>query len=44
MRKWLIVIALLALVILGVAFWLGQAAESAASDPQEIRIPIEDVL
>lgn len=44
MRKWLIFIAVLAVLILGVAFWLAGEAESGRPEPGEVRVEIENVL
>ena len=44
MRKGLILIGILVLILAGVAFWLGESAKSAAPEPGEVRLEIEDAL
>ncbi|MEO1101518.1 MAG: hypothetical protein AAFW65_06680 [Pseudomonadota bacterium] len=44
MRKWLILIVILALAVLGVAFWLGQGVNDYAPEEGEVRIEIEEAL
>lgn len=44
MRKWLILIMVLALAVLSAAWWLAQSAEKSAPPPGEVRIEIENAL
>ncbi|KCZ63506.1 MULTISPECIES: hypothetical protein [Hyphomonas] len=44
MRKFLILLGLLAILVLGVAWWLGGQAEKGKPEPGEIRIEVDDVL
>lgn len=44
MRKWLILIAIVALAVLGVAYWLGQGVNNYAPEEGDVRIEIEDAL
>lgn len=44
MRKFLILLAILAILVLGAAWWLGGQAEKGKPEPGEIRIEVEDVI
>lgn len=44
MRKWLIFIAVLAAIILGVGLWLASKAETGKPDTGEVRQEIENVF
>jgi hypothetical protein len=44
MRKFLILFAILAIVVVGAMWWLGQRAVKNAPPEGEIRIPVEGVL
>jgi len=44
MRKWLILLALLAIVVLGGMVWLGGQAEKAVGESGEQRLEIENVF
>ena len=44
MRKFLILIAILAVVVVGAMWWLGQRAVKNAPPEGEIRIPVEGAL
>ena len=44
MRKFLILLGVLAILVLGAAWWLGGQAENGKPAPGEIRIEVEDVL
>jgi len=44
MRKWLILIAVLAIILAGVGLWLAGQAETGKPEPGEIRVEIENVL
>lgn len=44
MRKWLIFIAVLAILILGVGLWLAGKAESGKPEAGEVRQEIENVF
>jgi hypothetical protein len=44
MRKFLILFAVLAIVVVGAMWWLGQRAVKNAPPEGEIRIPVEGAL
>ncbi len=44
MRKWLIILLILALAIVGVLWWLGQSLDAQKPEPGEVRLEIENVL
>jgi flagellar basal body-associated protein FliL len=44
MRKWLIILALLVIGIVGVLWWLGQSLEAQKPADKEVRTEIEHVL
>lgn len=44
MRKFLILLGLLAILVLGAAWWLGGQAEKGKPEPGEIRIEVDNVL
>jgi len=44
MRKFLILLGLLVILVLGVAWWLGGQAEKGKPEPGEIRIEVDNVL
>lgn len=44
MKKWLAILMILALSVLGVAWWLAGKATAAKPEPGEVRLEIEDVL
>jgi hypothetical protein len=44
MRKFLILFAILAIVVVGAMWWLGQRAVKNAPPEGEIRIPVEGAL
>lgn len=44
MRKWLIILALLVIGIVGVLWWLGQSLESQKPADVEVRTEIEHVF
>ena len=44
MRKWLILIVILVVLLLGIGVWLAGKAESGKPEPGEVRLEIENVL
>lgn len=44
MRKWLIIIVVLILLVLGAGVWLAGQAENGKPAPGEVRLEIESVL
>ena len=44
MRKWLFLLLIVVLALVGVAFWLGMQANSGKPEPGEVRQEIENVL
>jgi hypothetical protein len=44
MRKWLIILALIIIAIIGVLWWLGSSANAHKPDAGEVRQEIEHVL
>ena len=44
MKKFLIGFLVLAVLILGITFWLGQKAENAVPEPGEQRLEIDNVF
>lgn len=44
MRKWLIILAVIATAILGVLWWLGNSMSDQKPEPGEVRTEIEHVL
>jgi len=44
MKKWLIILALLAVAILGTLWWLGQSLNEHKPDDGEVRMEIEHVF
>ena len=44
MRKWLILIAVLAIILVGVGIWLAGKADSDKPEAGEVRVEIENVL
>lgn len=44
MRKWLIILAVIIVAIIGVLWWLGQSLEADKPEPGEVRMEIEHVL
>ena len=44
MRKFLINLAVLAILVLGAAWWLGGQAAKGKPEPGEIRIEVENVI
>jgi len=44
MRKFLILLGLLAILVLAGAWWLGGQAEKGKPEPGEIRIEVDNVL
>lgn len=44
MRKWLILIVVLVVVLLGVGVWLAGKAETGKPEAGEVRLEIENVL
>ncbi len=44
MRKFLILLGVLVVLVLGAAWWLGGQAENGKPDSGEVRIEVDDVL
>ena len=44
MRRFLILLGLLVILVVGAMIWLGGQAEKGKPEPGEIRIEVEDVL
>ncbi|KCZ54156.1 hypothetical protein HY29_15550 [Hyphomonas beringensis] len=44
MRKFLILLAIVVILVLGVLWWLGGKAEKGKPAPGEVRIEVENVL
>ena len=44
MRKWLILLLILALAIVAALWWLGQSLNDDKPEPGEVRMEIENVL
>lgn len=44
MKKWLIILALLIVAVLGTLWWLGQSLEAEKPEAGEVRMEIEHVL
>ena len=44
MRKWLALIAILVLALLGTAFWLAGEADKGKPEPGEVRMEVEGVF
>jgi ABC-type transporter Mla subunit MlaD len=44
MRKWLVFIAVLVILMVGVAVWLAGKADTGKPDASEVRVEIENVL
>ena len=44
MRKFLILLGLLAILVLGATWWLGGQAEKGKPEPGEVRIEVDNVL
>ena len=44
MRKWLILIVLIAVAIFGALWWLGNSYDAQRPDPEEVRMEIDHVF
>ena len=44
MRKFLILLGVLVILVLGAVWWLGGQAEKGKPEPGEVRIEVDDVL
>lgn len=44
MRKWLIILALILIAVLGALWWLGNSMNDEKPEPGEVRTEIEHVL
>ena len=44
MRKWIVILLLLAAAVLGVLWWLGQSLNAEKPEAGEVRLEIENVL
>lgn len=44
MRKWLIILAVIVVAVLGALWWLGNSMQSDKPEPGEVRMEIEHVL
>ncbi len=44
MRKWIVILLLLAAGVLGILWWLGQSLNAEKPESGEVRLEIENVL
>lgn len=44
MRKWLIILTILVVAVLGALWWLGNSMQDQKPEPGEVRMEIEHVL